>query len=299
MSSKAFTVLSMGDLLLDVTIRYDPLSGETDTGPDGLLIGPGGSAANFAVHAARLGCQTRFVSRVGRDWAGEMLVRSLEGEGVTAQVRATDEATGRVLVMVDPQGNRRMHSYPGASQTLHQDDLDPEWFHNLDAFHLTGYSLLREGPCAAALEALRLARTLGVPFCTLDPNPGHLISSYGPADYWRLLYELQFDALFPNLEEGALLTGKVGHEEIASGLLDLSPVVALTLGDKGCMVAQRSGSLAHVSAYSRNGVGDDTGAGDAFAAGFVVEYLSSRDPVQAARAGNRVAAQVVSRIGAR
>src|SRR5205085_4864425 len=105
-----------------------------------------------------------------------MLTRSLEAEGVITSVRAIEEEpSGRVLVMVDPQGHRRMWSYPGASRTLSLADLEPDWFDNLDAFHLTGYSLLREGPGPAALAALRMAREHGSPLCTLDPNPPHLM----------------------------------------------------------------------------------------------------------------------------
>src|SRR5207253_7858172 len=134
-------ILSLGDLLLDLLIYYDPLSGEADTGPEGVQLWPGGSAANFAVQAARLGSETRFVSRVGRDWAGDMLVRSLQAEGVITNVKAIDEQpSGRVLVMVDPQGHRRMWSYPGASRLISPTDLDPAWFDGLHAFHLTGYS---------------------------------------------------------------------------------------------------------------------------------------------------------------
>ncbi|HYO48811.1 MAG TPA: carbohydrate kinase family protein [Chloroflexia bacterium] len=292
-------ILSLGDLLLDVVVRYDPLSGEADTGPDGVHTLPGGSAANFAVHAARLGASVRFVSRVGRDWEGEMLARSLQSEGVAASVRTVQEAaTGRVLVMVDAAGHRRMWSYPGASSTLSPDDLDPEWFNALDGFHLTGYSLLREGPRAAALRALDMARSGGSPLCTLDPNPPHLISDYGTTRYRDLLARLHFDIIFPNLEEGRLLSGKEQTEEIAASLLDISPMVVLTLGERGCIVATPTGTL-EVDAALVDKVVDVTGAGDAFAAGFVVEYLKSRDPRQAATAANMTAGEVVRCVGAR
>ncbi len=291
-------ILSLGDLLLDVVVRYDPLSGEADTGPDVVRTLPGGSATNFAVHAARLGASVRFVSRVGCDWEGEMLVRSLQLEGVEASVRTVQEAaTGRVLVMVDPAGHRRMWSYPGASSTFSPDDLDHTWFHNLDAFHLTGYSLLRDGPRPATLHALDMARSNGSPLCTLDPNPPHLISDYGPTRYRDLLARLQFDIIFPNLEEGRLLSGKEPPKEIAASLLDISPMVVLTLGERGCIVATHAGNL-EVGAAQVDKVVDVTGAGDAFAAGFVVEYLKGKDPRQAATAANTTAGEVVRRVGA-
>lgn len=292
-------ILSLGDLLLDVVVRYDPRSGEADTGPDAVRIGPGGSAANFAAHAARLGANSRFVSRVGVDWAGDMLVRSLRSEGVATSVIAmAEEATGRVLVMVDADGHRRMWSYPGASRLIHPNDLDPAWFGDLQAFHLTGYSLLREGPRPAALRALELARASSATLCTLDPNPGHLIEDYGITLFRDLLAELQFDIIYPNLEEGQLLSGKSHPQEIAANLLDLSPLVVLTLGREGCLVAARDGSFIVEKAHPTRLV-DVTGAGDAFAAAFVVEYLKGHDVRAAAREGNRLAAKTVAMPGAR
>lgn len=295
----ALNILSLGDLLLDVTVRVDPASGEADTGPDAVRIGPGGSAANFAVWAARSGASTRFISRVGPDWEGEMLARSLRDEGVITSVFVKSVPTGRVLVMVDPQGNRRMYSYPGASRTLEPSDLDPAWFHNLSALHLTGYSFLRDGPSDAALEALRLARVTGNTLCTLDPNPGHLISDYGPARFRALLVQLQFDILFPNLDEGRLLSGKSDPQEIAGDWLELSPMVLLTLGEAGCLVARRNEDTFYKAAPPVETVVDATGAGDAFAAAFVVEYLRTHDAHAAAGAANQLAAQVVGKFGAR
>jgi ribokinase len=292
-------ILSLGDLLLDVVVRYDPRSGEADVGPDGVQMWPGGSAANFAVWAARQGARVRFVGRVGNDFPGEMMVRSLADSGLEAEIRVIDEEpTGRVLVMVDPSGARRMWSYPGASATLSPADLDPAWFDGLDAFHLTGYSLLREGPRPAALEALHLARAAGA-LRTLDPNPPHLIRDYGPAHFRRLLEGMELDVLFPNMEEGQLLAGKVAPHDVAESLLDLAPVVALKLGDRGCIVRTRSGESLEQPAAPVDTVRDVTGAGDAFAAAFLEEYLRSRDLRAAARAATVLAAQVVGRVGAR
>ena len=300
-------LLSLGDLLLDVVIRYDPSTGEADTSPDAVQLWPGGSAANFAVWAARGGANVGFISQVGRDWSGDMLVRSLEAEGVLPYVRVVDDtSTGRVLVMVGPDGVRRMWSYPGASAAIDADDIDPTWFRDLAAFHLTGYSFLREGPRAAAFHALKLARASGSTLCTLDPNPSHLISDFGPTRFRDLLRDLQFDIIFPNLEEGRLLSGETEPERVVTDLLALSPLVVLTLGEDGCLVGISDDSSSHYSprlirvpATTVEKVADTTGAGDAFAAAFVIEYLSTHDPLIAAQAANRQAATVVTRTGAR
>ncbi len=280
-----------------MVVQYDPTSGEMDAAPDTVQVLPGGSAANFAVHAARLGANVQFISRVGSDWTGEVLVRSLVKEGVAAHVKVVEEATGRVLAMVDAHGQNRMWSYPGASGTISPDDLDPAWFRGLDAFHLTGYSLLRDGPRAAALMALELARSNGKPFCTLDPNPSHLIADFGSTHFHEMIKSLRFDAIFPNLEEGRLLSGKDQPDDIISVLLELAPLVVLTMGEHGCLVAQGSKQI-RVPATPTELV-DTTGAGDAFAAGFVVKYQDARDLHAAALFAGRLASQVVSRVGAR
>ena len=291
-------ILSIGDLLLDVVVRHDPATGAIDTAADAVQVLPGGSAANFAVHAARLGANMHFVSRVGTDWTGEMLVRSLLDEGVIAHVKVVEgTATGRVLAMVDRNGNNRMWSYPGASGTISPNDLDPSWFAELDAFHLTGYSLLREGPRAAALCALQLARDNGNPFCTLDPNPSHLITDFGPARFRDMIEGLSFDAIFPNMEEGRLLSGETDPEGVVGSLLNIAPLVVLTMGDQGCLAA-RGVKRIIVPAAPAVAI-DTTGAGDAFAAGFVVEYLNAQDLHAATLSAGHLAAQVVSRIGAR
>jgi sugar/nucleoside kinase (ribokinase family) len=191
-----------------------------------------------------------------------------------------------------------MWSYPGASRTLRAEDLDAAWFEDLDVFHLTGYSLLRDGPREAALRGLELARVGGNTLCVLDPNPPHLISDYRPARFRDLIAQLRFDIIFPNLEEGELLSGRQKPEEIAAGLLGMSPLVVLKLGEEGCLIAQGE-RIDRVEASSVARAVDVTGAGDAFAAGFVIEYLRTQDPLAAASAANRLAAQVVAMPGAR
>jgi sugar/nucleoside kinase (ribokinase family) len=116
--------------------------------------------------------------------------------------------------------------------------------------------------------------------------------------YRDLLAQLDFDVIFPNLEEGRLLSGKMTPGEIAANLLDISPMVVLKLGERGCIVATQEDTF-KVDAAQVDRVVDVTGAGDAFAAGFVVEYLKSRDPRQAATAANMTAGEVVRRVGAR
>ncbi len=305
------SLLVLGDMLLDVIVQGDLRAAREAQGAVQLYAG--GSAANFAVGAARAGAAVRFVGRVGDDMAGRLLVDELVRAGVTAAVRITpDLPTGTVLVLcdVDGQGGNRMLSEAGASRTLAPADLDPAWFAGLAGLHLTGYSFLRPGPAPAARHALALARAAGGIVCSMDPAPPHLIRDFGPAQFRDLLADLAFDVLFPNLEEGQVLTGLTEPVAVLAALRPLAPVVALKLGPAGCLVAwdpshhppldQSARPLAYAAIPALPGpVVDTTGAGDAFAAGFMASYLRHRDPVRAAGAGVREAAAIVGRLGPR
>jgi sugar/nucleoside kinase (ribokinase family) len=247
---------------------------------------------------------------VGDDLAGRLLVDELVRAGVQPGVRVTPGVpTGTVLVLtdIDGQGGNRMLSEAGASATLAPADLDPAWFAGLAGLHLTGYSFLRPGPASAAHHALGLARAAGGIVCSMDPAPTHLIQDYGPARFRALLAALRFDVLFPNLEEGQVITGLTEPETVLAALHALAPLIVLKLGPAGCLVAWDpadpggpSSSLPRAAIPAVPGpVVDTTGAGDAFAAGFMVAYLRHRDPVRAAQAAVRAAAAIVGRVGPR
>src|SRR5262249_44778931 len=154
------------------------------------------------------------------------------------------------------------------------------------------------GPAPAAQAALALGRAHSPGLvCSMDPAPGHLIAEYGPARFRDLLAALRFDVLLPNLEEGQLITGATDPAAVATGLRALAPVVALKLGAAGCLVAW-GGEQRQVPAVPAVVV-DATGAGDAFAAGFLASYLAARDPLAAAQAGAQSAAAIVARRGPR
>lgn len=292
-------LLVLGDMLLDVVITGDLRAARE--APGAVQLYAGGSAANFAVGAARAGAAVRFVGRVGDDLAGRLLVDELTRAGVTPAVRVTpDSPTGTVLVLtdIDGQGGNRMLSEAGASRTIAPADLDPAWFAGLAGLHLTGYSFLRAGPAPAARRALTLARAAGGVICSMDPAPAHLIHEYGPARFRALLADLRFDVLFPNLEEGQALTGLTDPAAVLAALRPLAPLVVLTLGPAGCLVAGDAPPPAAIPAVP-GPVVDTTGAGDAFAAGFMTAYLRARDPLRAAEAGARAAAAIVGRVGPR
>jgi sugar/nucleoside kinase (ribokinase family) len=283
-------------MVLDAVVSGDLSAAREARGAFALY--PGGSAANFAVGVARAGVRIRFIGKTGDDVAGRLLVGELLRHEVDARlVTSRAVPTGYVLVMHEASGATRMISDPGASGTLTPQELEEAWFEGIDAFHVTAYSVLREGPRAATLEALRLAKLRNPQaLLTLDPAPAHLIGE-ARSWFWSFLEEHRFHILFPNYEEGVALTEKTDPLAIVSALAPLAPVVVLKLGEEGCLVASEGATVRYPIVPGP--VVDTTGAGDAFAAGFVAEYATSRHIEASARAGAAAATAVIGRMGAR
>ncbi len=299
------SLVALGDLVYDVLVHSDEeqLSLESDITAH-IRIQPGGSAANYAVWAARLlggAGAVSFISKVGTDEVGQTLVQSLEAEGVQPSV-AVDEggrSSGTVLVFVNRSGRRTMVTDPGASRALTVADIAAraDLLAAASAFHLTSYSIFTDPPRPAALYAAQLAKAGGA-LLSLDPSSDHLLDLLGGEQYDALARSVGADIFLPNLAEGRFLSGLDEPTAIARAMHRYAPIVALKLEAEGCIVSRQGGEWQHLPA-SPASVVDTTGAGDSFAAAFVVNYLQTGDVVEAARAGNALAAQVVARLGAR
>jgi sugar/nucleoside kinase (ribokinase family) len=287
------TVLVVGDVATDVVAV---LSGEPAPGSDRpatIRMRGGGAAANVAVHLARLGSPVLLAGCVGDDPAGRALAAELAAEGVRTALRAVPgAATGAVVSLVEPGGQRSMLADRGANLALRADDVPPPV--PGDHLHVSGYALLDLGPRPAARAALAAALAAG---CTVSVDP----ASTGPlraAGVGRFLDDVAgATVLLPNADEARLLTGCGDAADAARALARRHPVVAVSLGADGALWAAGDAVL-HRPAHAATVV-DTTGAGDAFAAGLLAAWLGGAEPAGALDAGLALAAAVVGRPGAR
>lgn len=274
------------------------LSGEPAPGSDrpaAIRSRGGGAGANVAAHLARLGVPVTLVGCIGDDAAGAGLTAELRAAGVDLALRTVPgTATGTIVSLVEPGGQRSMLADRGANLALRPDDVPaPVPGGHL---HLSGYTLLDDGPRAAGLAALAAAAAAG---CTvsLDPASTGPLIRYG-VDRW-LADTAAATLLLPNADEARLLTGCSDVADAARTLAGRHRVVAVSLGADGALWA--SGDvLVHRPAHPTEVV-DTTGAGDAFAAGLLSAWLPSPDgdPARILDAGLAEAAEVVRRPGAR
>lgn len=290
-------IVVLGDLMVDVVLAPSrALERGTDV-PGHVLLVQGGSAATTARWVARLGARSTFIAAVGRDAAGRALVDALRSDGVTPRVtRVAGVRTGRIGVLVAPDGERSFVADRGAADRLSPDDLQAGWFDGAAALHLPVYSLLGDPLGRAGLRAVELARAAGALVSVDLASIGPLLAE-GRRAARALLESVAPDLVLATAAEAEALVGR----RSAEALLDLAPMAVVKRGSKGATVLARDGgsTLRFEVATEHIAARDTTGAGDAFDAGFLVGWFAARSAgrsvaaslQRAALAGHRAAAR--------
>jgi sugar/nucleoside kinase (ribokinase family) len=292
-------VLVVGDIVTDVLAVH---SGDLVVGSDTVAqisLAGGGSAANAAVWLAYAGCAVEFVGVAGTDIAGDDRIGELTAAGVgcTAVRRTPDAATGSVIVLTHA-AERTMLTDRGASRLLDASDVDNAFtvLPGLTHLHLSGYTLLDTVSRPAALHALAEARRRGLTM-SVDAASAGPLSQVGPAEF--LSWVEGADILFANLDEAFVLTSLRSAREAARQLTTTVRSAVVKRGEFGALRADADGTVSSRPAVPVDPVVDPTGAGDAFAGGYLAAWLAGADEAEALDAGARLGAEAVSRLGGR
>ncbi|MFB9717900.1 carbohydrate kinase family protein [Planobispora longispora] len=292
-------LLVIGDVVTDVVALHGGpgLAGleiGTDTAAD-IALRPGGSGANTASWAARLGADARILTRVGSDtseWHGAELRRS----GVRPHLRVDPERpTAVVIAMVDVTGERSMLTNRGAGGHIGIDDWDEDLLDGVAHLHLSGYTLFAEPGLRLSRLALAEAARRGVT-TSVDPASTGFLRAFGPERF--VLETRAARILIPNRDEALFLTGETSVERAAELLSLAYGAAAVKLGPGGALMARHGRVVSRVPGLPAEVV-DSTGAGDAFAAGLLTALLTGADDETALAAGCRAGAEAVTVIGGR
>jgi sugar/nucleoside kinase (ribokinase family) len=251
-----FALCTLGDLLFDVIVRLESrLEAGTDAAAE-TRTGAGGQAANVAAWAAALGADARFVGKRGDDPAGALVAEELSARGVTVLGPPPAGRNGIVVSLVDSDGDRSMATDRGVAPTLSADDLEDSWFTGCTHLHLSGYSVMSSPMETAALRAAEIVRDSGGRV-SVDLASVSVIRGFGAERLAERLRELAPDLVFANEQERAALEAPAAV-----------PTWVIKRGADGCAV-ETGGERRELPAVAADVV-DTTGAGDAFAAGFLV-----------------------------
>jgi sugar/nucleoside kinase (ribokinase family) len=247
------TICCLGDLVLDVIVRLEqPLA----TGADAtsrIVLRPGGQAANVAAWVAALGGRSRFIGKRGADDAGLLAGSRLDELGVELVGPVEPTGNGVIVSLVDPSGERSMCSDRGVATELRPEEIEEAWLVGCEHLHVSGYALLREPVRFAATRAIELSRAGGARV-SFDLSSWSAIRDFGAERFRAHLEQLRPDVVFANEAEDHIVGGPIAD---STWIVKRGPAGASFDGDERAAVAVGE-------------VVDSTGAGDAFAAGWLV-----------------------------
>ena len=296
-------ITAIGEILIDLT-----QTGKNGAGVPTFAANPGGAPANVAVAAARLGCSTAFIGKVGADSLGGYLRQVLEENGVDhSGLQVGESATTMAIVSIDETGERSFRFLRGADCEMVPEDVDEKMAQNSRILHFGSVSLTQGIARSATIFTARAAHRAGM-LVSYDPN-------YRPALWrtrrdaleWMTLPLPLVDIIKLSEEELPLLTGSEDLEEGSRALEEQGiRLIMITLGAKGAFCRWQGESFTVPSVPAK--VADTNGAGDTFM-GAVLSRLCRRGekPLENLERGeleeilafaNRAAAITCSRSGA-
>jgi sugar/nucleoside kinase (ribokinase family) len=263
-------ILVIGDVMTDVIVRPE---GPVVRGSDrraSISVQPGGSAANQAAWLASCGAGVDFVARVGATDVERETAR-FKAIGVTPHlVGDRTHETGRLIALIDPDGERSFLTDRGANEALEAGDIPDALIASASHISLSGYSFFAPSPRAAVLDVMRRAADKPI---SVDPASAGFLREVGAENF--LAWTRGATILFPNEEEAVVLAGSTDPETQRMRLAKHYPIVVIKRGAAGAE-AMEGGRLWRIEAAKTEPV-DTTGAGDAFIAGFLAARLTGAD----------------------
>jgi sugar/nucleoside kinase (ribokinase family) len=255
---------------------------------------PGGSAANATLGAARLGVRAAFLGKIGGDITAETYYENFTAAGGDgSRFKRATLPNGRCLSLVTPDGQRTMRTHLGAAMTLDPAEVTAQDFRGCRHAHVEGYLMFNP---ALAEKVMASARAAG---CTISLD----LASFEVVNLARdwIFAQLRegVQVVFANEDEARALFKRSGeaYDEFARELAGYGGVAAVKMGKDGAWIAHGS-TLHRVEPVQVPQVVDTTGAGDAWAAGFLSGYLQGAPLPAAGSIASLMGAETVRHLGA-
>ena len=285
-------VIGLGALNYDVLYAVEQIAkGGEEVGIIAVKKAPGGSAANTIVALSKLGVDSGFVGIVGTDEEAELILEEFRKEGVETRIKKEEGYTGSAIGFVDAQGERALYIYSGVNDRLCRADIEMEFINNARFLHTS--SFVNKEQLEMQYELAKILRS------KLSFSPGMLCFKYELEDLVEILE--RSEVVFLSADELKSLINSEDYEQGAEVILNLgAKIVCVTLGERGSYVATSTMSESHlIDPYPTDVVVDTTGAGDAFAAGFLYGLLHEKSIQESGKIGNFVASCCIREYGSR
>ena len=285
-------VVVVGDVMLDVVVKPSTEIASTSDTSSRVRMGRGGSAANMADALARAGVHVTFVGACGDDLAAKYFEDSLRESEIGVALESVNDATGVVVAMVDPKGQRAMMTDRGANSQLSITHVLRQLDQSFDHLHVSGYTLLDPRTTdvgrGALARAIALGRSTSVDVCSVAP-----LMDMTPRAFLRAA--IGAHTLFANEEEALVLSESPDVAVAVHRLAQDFNEVVITRGANGAW-AHANGLDYEVPSKSDD-VLDTTGAGDAATGAYLAVRLRDGTIEEALDEAMTAASLVVKGLG--
>ncbi|MGD0711145.1 MAG: adenosine kinase [Bacteroidales bacterium] len=253
-------------------------------------IASGGSAANTIHGLARLGIESGFIGKIGRDEMGKYFKEDMEKSNIkTCLLESTDDS-GVAVALVSPDGERTFAVHLGAAVELTAHDMKPEFFNGYDLLHIEGYLLQNYSLIETACD---MAKKSGLKV-SLDLASFNVVEAH--KDFLTYISKNYADIIFANEDEAKAMTG-VHPEDAVHHIAEWCDVAVVKTGKEGSLI-KTGGEVYKIDPLQANVV-DTTGAGDLYAAGFLYGLLNEISMTECGRIGSLLGKHVIEQIGAK
>jgi ribokinase len=263
----ARSALFVGDISVDLTMTIDHVPAPDEkVHVAGIVEAPGGVVANGAVAAARAGAKVRLLTQVGDDGAGRLAVAGVEAAGVSVDARHADGGTCRVVILIEPHGEKRLLLYPGISMYPSREQVVGQSLTRVAWVHTAAYDSEAALALAERCRADAIAWSVDLEPATIPEDVAEIAGFVDGAA-----------AVFVNSRAAARL-GDAPARLLALG----AHAVVLTRGPEGATLVGQDGRRVLAPAPPVKVV-DTTGAGDCLAGWFVAGRLAGLEEAAALR----------------
>ncbi len=250
----------------------------------------GGSAANTIRALARLGGETGFIGKVGRDSTGDFFEAALVNLGVEPFMFRGEERSGRCVALVSPDGERTMVTFLGAALEMSAPEVSTELFKGYDCLYLEGYLVQNHELISAAAS---VARAAGLKVA-LDLASFNVVEEN--LEFLRRLVADHIDILFANEAEAFAFTGEQEPLNALQAISEMCEVAIVKTGISGALI-KNGNEVVHVGIMKAARRVDTTGAGDFYAAGFLYGLCEGLSLRQCGTIGAITAGKVIEVVG--
>lgn len=251
-------------------------------------VASGGSAANTIHGIAKMGVETGFIGKVGKDDFGTFFHDDMLKSNIQPQLLKSNTPSGKAMALISPDSERTFATYLGAAVELSPEDILTEHFKGYDYFHIEGYLVQNH---ALIEQAVKFAKENGLKV-TLDMASYNVVEEN--LEFLKVLLDKYVDIVFANEEEAKSFTGMEPEESLAQ-FAALCDIAVVKIGKHGSLIQQGT-EVFKVESIEANPV-DTTGAGDLYAAGFIYGLIKNYPLDKCGKIGSVLAGKTIEVIG--